>query len=237
MSRLSIKLGFWSAVLCVIVSVGYGIGVVLSFIFPLPSWTNLASFVANAQPLSLVCYTLIQVMAFLLAPIDIVLLCSLHEYASDDKKILTRIGLCCMIATMVLGNQLYFVHFNAMRLAFSKEVLMGLEQFVEWNPHSLINASGALGWTFFVGLAFLFVAPIFSGGRLERGLRYASLILGSCSILGMAGVLLGNLACLAIYFIGDTVAGIILAILASILFKRLGAASKVPKPILQAEKS
>ena len=121
MSRLSIKLGYWSAVLSAIVTIGYGIGVgILVIFFPMPSWTNLSDFMAAVQPASLVAFTLAQVMLFLLAPLSVILFCSFHDYAPDDKKVLTRVGLCAMIATMVLGNQMYFLHFNSMRMVFSK---------------------------------------------------------------------------------------------------------------------
>jgi hypothetical protein len=229
MSRLSMKLGWWSAMLTLILSIGYAIGVVLSLNFPLPAWTNAADFIKAAKPISLIFYTFVQIMAFFLAPVTLILFCSFHEYAPKDKKIVTRIGLCCIIAMMVLGSQMYFTHFNAMRWIISKGIVTGLEQFVEWNPHSFINASGSLGWTFFIGLAFLFVSPIFSGGKLERKLRYSSLILGICFLVGTIGVLFENLACLAVYFFGSTFAQITLSILAIILFQRLenGVVSKI----------
>jgi hypothetical protein len=125
---------------------------------------------------------------------------------------------------------MYFVHFSAARQSISQGVLTGLDQFVEWNPNSAVMASGTLGWTFFFGLACLFVAPVFSGGRLERGLRYASLICGSCGILGWLGALLGSTALGLVYMAGGTVSVITMAVLASGLFKRLekGATLRVP---------
>ena len=222
MSRISIKLGYWSAVLLSTVFIGYGIGVVsMILFFPLPPWTTLADFVAAAQPVSLVVYTLIQVAAFLSMPLAVILFCSFHDYAPDDKRVLTRIALCAMVAALVLGTQMYFVHFIAARQSVSEEMLTGLEQFVEWNPNSALLASGTLGWTFFFGLACIFVAPIFSGGRLERGLRYASLICGSCGILGWLGSLLDSTVFGLVYMAGGTVSVITLAVLASILFGRL----------------
>jgi hypothetical protein len=238
MSRVSIRLGYWSAVLSVILTVGWGIGLVMILIvFPIPSWTNLSDFMATARPASLVAATLTQVAAFLLGPLSVILLCSLHDYAPSDKKILTRIGLCCITATMVLGSQMYFVHFNVMRVIFSKGALTGLEQFVEWNPNSAIAASGLLAWTFFWGLALLFVAPIFSGGRLERKLRYTSLICGSCAILGAAGFLFEKPVLMFVYFLGALVAGTTLYVLESLLFRRLenAAAMSVPLPDLVAD--
>ena len=222
MSQLSIRLGYWSSVLFAIVFVAYGVGVVsMIFFFPQPPWTTLADFLATAQPASLLYYTLIQMAAFLSMPLAVILFCSLHDYAPDDKKILTRVALCALIAAMVLGDQMYFVHFNAARQSISEGILAGLEQFVEWNPNSVIIASGTLGWTFFYGLAFLFVAPVFTGGGLERGLRYASLICGSCGILGWMGALLGSTVLGMVYMMGGTLSVITIAVLASILFKRL----------------
>ena len=222
MSQLSIKLGYWSAVLSIVLGIGYGIGLgALIVLFPTPQWTGLADFLTAVQPASLFCLTLCQVTMFLSAPLNVILFCSLHDYAPPDKKILTRIGLCAMTATMVLGNQMYFVHFNVARQIISKGILAGLDQFVEWNPNSVITATGILGWTFFLGLAFTFVAPVFSGGRLEQGLRYAFLICGGCAILGTIGFLFENIVFQLVYVMGITLAGTTAAILASILFKRL----------------
>jgi hypothetical protein len=223
MSRLSIKLGYWASVLNIILTVGYGIGVGISFtFFPLPSWTNLADFVAAVRPASLTVFALAQVMAFFLAPLNLILLCSLYDYASDDKKILARIGLCGGIATMVLGTQLYFVHFNSMRVIFTKGMLTGLEQFVEWNTSSTITASGALGWTFFAGVTCICVAFVFSGGRLERALRYSNLMGGVlCGVFGTLGFLLDNIILQTIYLVGGTLGGLITTILWFIFYKRL----------------
>ena len=232
MSRLSLKLGYWSSILSVILNIVWAIGLVMALaVFPLPSWTTLAGFVASVKPASLAAATLSQVSAYFLGPLSLILLCSLHDYAPVDKKILTRIGVCCMIATMVLGNQMYFVHFNAMRLIHSKGALTGLEQFVEWNPGSAIAASGLLAWTFFWGLALLFVAPIFSGGRLERWLRYTFLICGVCGILGAVGYLFENTLLMSLYFLGAVVAATTMYVLEILLFKRLeNAAVRTARP-------
>jgi hypothetical protein len=235
MSRISIKLGYWSAALFAAVFIVYNIGVLSMFcFFPLPPWTTLADFLAAAQPASLAVYAFIQVAAFLSMPLAVILFCSFLDYAPDDKKILARIALCMMVAATVLGTQMYFVHFRAARQSISEGILTGLEQFVEWNPRSVILASGTLGWTLFYGLAFAFVAPVFSGGRLERRLRCASLMCGCCGILGWLGSLLGSTALGLVYFVGGTVSVPIIAVLASILFRRLdnSAALKAPAPEL-----
>jgi hypothetical protein len=237
MSRLSIKLGYWSAVLFAIAFIAYDIGIVSMFFFPLPPWTTLADFLAAAQPTSLIVYTLIQLTAFLSMPLALILFCSFHDYSPDEKKILTRIALSAMVAATVLSTQMYFVHFNAAQQSISEGILTGLEQFVEWNPKSSVMASGKLGWSFFYGLAFVFVAPIFSGGRLERGLRYASLICGSCGILGWIGSLLDSTVLGLIYFLGGIMSVTTIAVLTSILFKRLENKATLKTSSLKSELS
>ncbi len=221
MNCLSIKLGYWAAILSIILGVGYGIGLImLMAFFPTPPWTNIAAFVAALQPASIAALTLCQATMFLSAPLNTILFCSIHDYAPPERKILTRIGLCMIVATMVLGSQMYFVQFSAVRANIAHGTLAGLEHFLQLNPHSALNAIGMLGWTFFFGLAFLFVAPIFSEGRLERGIKYSFAICGGCALLGGAGFLLESVALQMIYVIGITLAGTASVVLLSIFFKR-----------------
>jgi hypothetical protein len=110
---------------------------------------------ATAHPTSLVVYALIQMTAFLSIQLAVILFCNFHDYAPDNKKILTRFALCVLIAAMLLSSQMYFVHFSAVQQSVSEGILTGLEQLVEWNPNSVVMASDTLGWTFFYGLTFL----------------------------------------------------------------------------------
>jgi hypothetical protein len=128
-----------------------------------------------------------------------------------------------MVALMILGDQVVYVHFGLMRLSFSKGITPGMEHFLRWNFDSPSVSSGSLGWTFFIGLAFLVVAPIFSGDRLTRSLRYSFLAAGAFALLGVAGHFLNSVPITAFYLLGFTLAGIALAIFSAILFSRLGA--------------
>jgi Zn-dependent protease len=62
--------------------------------------------------------------------------------------------------------------------------LTGLEQFVQANPASAITGMNMLGWSLFLGLASLFVAPIFDGGRLAKTIKWALIVNGACCLLG-----------------------------------------------------
>ncbi len=223
MTQSSVKLGYWSAVLSLVLAVAWVVAAaIVGSSMPVRPWTNLNDFLRAAPPVFVIGFTFIQAMAFLLAPSWMVMLCCLHDWAPGDDKAFTRVALCCMVATVVLGSQMYFVHFNSMRLIFSGATVAGLDQFLEWNWDSATAATGTLGWTLFLGLAFIFVAPIFSRGRFEKALRYAFLATGICSIAGMAGSLLKNMMLVGVQMAGQALGALALAVLTILFFRRLG---------------
>jgi hypothetical protein len=223
MKPITIKIGTWSSILALVFSLGYLASAILMARRPPPVWSNLTAFVEGSSFISLAAFSSIQLNEFLIAPVYVALFCCLHEYAAEEKKILTRIGLCFMVALMILGDQLVYVHFGVMRLIFSKGITPGMESFLHWNFDSPMVSSGSLGWTFFIGLAFLVVAPIFSGDRLTRSLRYSFLAAGAFALLGVVGHFLNSIPLTSLYLLGFTLAGIALAIFSTMLFRRLAA--------------
>jgi flagellar biosynthesis protein FliR len=98
-----------------------------------------------------------------------------------------------------------------------------MEHFLHWNFDSPMVSSGSLGWSFFIGLAFLVVAPIFSGDRLTRSLRYTFAATGGFALFGTVGHFLNSVPLTSIYLLGFTLSGIALTIFSAKLFKRLAA--------------
>ena len=138
MNRLSVKLGYWSAIiLTVILIAGYIFGSAFTLLFvEIPQWTNIIDFVAAIQPAFLVYPTIAQVAAFLGLPLLLIIFFCLHEYVSGDKKILTRIGLCFAAMMVVSGCVYYFVHFNGVRLINANADLAGCAACVSLHPVS-----------------------------------------------------------------------------------------------------
>jgi hypothetical protein len=223
MKPTTVKIGYWSSILALVFSLGYLASAILMALRPPPVWTNLTAFVQGSSFISLAAFSSIQLNEFLIAPVYVALFCCFHEYAAEEKKILTRLGLCFMVALMILGDQLVYVHFGVMRLIFSKGITSGMEPFLHWNFDSPMVSSGSLGWTFFIGLAFLVVAPVFSGDRLARSLRYSLLLAGAFALLGVVGHFLNSIPLTSLYLLGFTLAAIALAIFSAMLFRRLGA--------------
>lgn len=221
MNLLTARLGYWSAVLSFLLNIVYTAGIGLVISSPLPQWVNLNDFLAKADPNALIGYTISQISSFILAPLCVVLFSCLHEYAPESKKVLTRIGFGAILGTTILGNQMYFIHFSMTGLHINQGDLNGLDHLLEWNTGSALSASGALGWTFFAGLAFLVVAPIFSAGKLERGIKITFLTYGVFALFGMAGFLLGNINISGLSILVAILSSTVMALLLALLFGRI----------------
>jgi hypothetical protein len=154
MNNSTVKLGFYSALIAFIASVGYDVAQILQIVgyfkFPLDA---------------------ILIYGFsLLIPVPFILaMLALHYSVSDDKKIWTHAALLftVMYATYVTLN--YVVQLATvipMTLRGALDEVRVLDQ----TPHSLFWDIDALGYIF-MGLATLFAAPVFAKKGLELWTR------------------------------------------------------------------
>ena len=222
MSRLSIKLGFWAAVLIAIAFIVYTISfsAILLF-FRIPIWTSLPDFIASTSGTWFPLFTSCQFLAFLTPPLFVLLVNSVHDNTSDEKRTLTRASLCFSLIFATLSSIHYFVQFTVVRLGMLHGHTEGLEQYIQLNPDSVIVAINMLGWTVFFGLSSLFMVSIFSSGKLEKVIKFSFLVNGIICILGAIGYVfeIAILNILFFYVMGAAV--MVIAISSSIWFKRL----------------
>lgn len=223
MNPLSIKIGFLSSLFFTIMGIGYAIGLGTTFsFFSMPSWTDIHSYASFIKSMPGTFFTICQITAFLAGPIFIMLLCSIYDFAKNEKKVLIRIGICFGIIFVVLMSMCYFVQLTVIPQNIYNGQLDGLEQFVELNTKSFMASMVVLGYSLFLGLASLFIAPAFYQSRLEKSICLFLIIGGISSILELIGSLLPNLLMLSIAFTGiANVSLIIVGILLCILFGKI----------------
>jgi hypothetical protein len=194
MTRLSIRLGFWSALLGALMFVVYTVSfVTILMVSPLFLWTNFADYVAYTERYHTLWPELGRLSMLLFSLLFVVLLASLEEYARADEQILVRVSRSFALGLAVLAGSFYFVQISAVRINLQHGDLTGLEQVIQANPYSAFAALNMMGWTFFFGLSSLFIAPIFHGGRLERMIRWAFLVNGVSCLLGAVGYIVENI--------------------------------------------
>lgn len=158
------QVGFWSAVLATLFSIGYGITLIVTMISmsatatgTSPGWRGIESFVASFQPIQM----LSLIPSLLLAPTFVVLMVSLHYYASPDKKIWSHLGVAFALIYAAMASINYLLQLTVVRLSIVNKEIDGLAMFVMGNPHSIFWALASA--YIFMNLAMLFAAPVFGG--------------------------------------------------------------------------
>jgi hypothetical protein len=154
MNNSTVKLGFYSALIAFIASVGYDVAQILQLVgifkFPLDN---------------------ILIFGFsLLIPIPFILaMLALHYSVSEDKKIWTHAALLftVMYATYVTLN--YVVQLATV-IPMTLRGALDEVRILDQTPHSLFWDIDALGYIF-MGLATLFAVPVFAKKGLELWVR------------------------------------------------------------------
>ncbi len=170
------RLGFWAAVLTALVTAVF---MVMAIATPPRSgpfcgtgcvaypYTDVAAFIPQDY--------LWLYPGFLLAPILIVLMGCIHDYADAEKKVFGRIGLSLAILYAAVIMVDYFIQLAVVVPSLQAGETGGLALFTQYNPHGIFITFEALGYLLLSG-ALLFVAPVFAGGRKERAIRWSFVV-------------------------------------------------------------
>jgi hypothetical protein len=222
MNPLSVKIGFWSslggAILFLVFTVCF---VAVAIVNPPFTWTNLSDYAASTQVFNQSFKFVAQTAMLLFTPLYILIMSSIHDFAPAEQKPLTRAALIFSTIFATLAGMSYFVQITTVRLNLSKGHLEGIEQFVQSRPDAAITAINMLGWTLFLGLSSLFVAPVFIEGKLGKTIRFLFFLNGVICLLAGFGFVIDNI--LLIYLtINLGMGGIVTAItvLLSFFFRR-----------------
>lgn len=226
---LSATLGYWSALAIVATFLIFTLCfVAIAASPPLFTWSTLEAYLQYARGSSQLFQNLARVSMLLFGPLYVVLLSSIYDLAGDRHRPLARVALCLGVGFAALTGANYFVQVSAVRLSVISGQTAGLEQVVQANPYSAMSAVNMLGWTLFLGLSSLFVAPVFSGKGLERVVRVAFLLNGIFCLLGGVAYAL-DIPALVFLTVNFGMGGAVLAAGAAlaVMFRRRG---RVPIP-------
>lgn len=158
------RAGFWSAALASVFSITY-------ILAQIAEWLGLLGSQGGAESASTV-LGLVMLLApsLFLGPSFLVLMASVHQLASSDKKVWSHSAVAFAAAYMVLTGMVYFVQltFVAPRLASGQTE--GIEVFLFTPFNSFLYSIDILGYSF-MSVASLFAAMVFTGRGLERTVR------------------------------------------------------------------
>lgn len=216
MSSAVSRLGFWSAILtAVFAALFFAIGI---FGTPYTVYVPYPYVPSFFNPID---YTWLY-PATLLAPTFVVLMACIHYYAPNNRKVFSLIGLSFAIIYAAVIITDYFIQWTVVLPSILMGEAAGLYLFTQYNHHGLFVALEAMAYLM-MNTSLLFVAAVFSGGRLELALRWLFIITFVLAILSFAFTsLLGyeivvfEITVIALNCIVLIVSGILL----SILFRR-----------------
>jgi len=146
-------LGFWSATVATLLVAVAGI-----------------TATASIQPFA-------TVIGFLLTSSFLIVMVSVHCYASDERKVFSLVGFSFAIIYATLISMNYFI-----QLTFVRQSTFDVSIFDMTNNQSMMWVIEVLGY-FFMGLSTLFAAPVFGKGKIEGLVRWLFVANGILGIL------------------------------------------------------
>jgi hypothetical protein len=208
--RLATRLGFWAATVTAVLGLVYllllgGYFATQGFVFPPTPFVQLMG----------------GIITFATAPALLVLFAAIKHLAPQEKGILGTLGLCFTVLFVAMVSINRFVQLTVIRLSPSGPASQDLARFLPYSTGSVMFALEILGWGFFLSLAALFVAPLFTGGRLQNAIRWLWIVFAIISFLSVIGFATDT-PVIAGAFIAWGPVLLALAVLLMVLFKRGG---------------
>ncbi len=195
------QVGFWSAVVSTLSSVGYGLAVIVLLLQPAPAdappgWAGIDAYLSVFKPI----HMLPLVPSLLLAPAFVALMASIHHYAAPEKRLWSHLGLAFTLLYAALALTNYLVQLTAVRRSLLNGEIDGLAPLVIGNPHSVFWALASA--YVFMNLGMLFAAPVFVGGRLERWIHWLFVANGATAPITVIGIAVDSVP---FYLVGSLV--------------------------------
>ena len=180
------RIGLWSAIFTTVWTIWF-IVAFGSYMSSLPSeWPGIEAFAASFETIPYIAWVIPCLLLTLTFP---VMMSSIHQYASDNKRTWSLLGLvfAVMYGAVLAAN--YWLLLTVVRESLLNGYTEGLTWFVIGSPHSITNTIEGIGYGF-MGLAAIFVSHVFDGDKLESWLRWLFIVNG---VAGIVGVVLGGL--------------------------------------------
>lgn len=216
--EIVVRIGFWSAVLTAILAALFIFLGLFGSTYTEPNpYPYVSTFIKNID------YVLFY-PGFLLAPVFMVLLACIHYYTHPARKIFSFIALLfgLIYAAIIIPD--YFLLWTVVLPSILSGQTANLSLISLYNPHGIFIALESLAYIM-MSAAFLFLAPVFKGGKIEKGLKWLFiagfiLAMGSFAFISLMGydIVIFEVAIITINIAVLIVSGVLI----SILFRKAG---------------
>ena len=181
----SYKLGFWAASTVVVIGLAYIAVLIVGF-----------ANVGFDKPIQDPILAIMEVLTLFSASAILITIAAVYHHAPPDRKIF---GLIALIFTTIFTGITSIVHF--LELTASRQ--LGVAE-IAWPSNNY--AAELLAWDWFLGLALIFSALVFSSTRTDKIIRHTLLISGILTFIGIVGPITGDMQLQRIGIIGYAIA-------------------------------
>lgn len=164
-SRSTKAVGYWSAVCATTFSLAYVVAQLAEWIGWLGSGGGPES---SSTPPGLI---LLLTPSLFLGSSFLILIVSVHQLATADRKIWSHVAIAFATAYAVLISMVYFVQLTLVAPRIAQGRTAGIEVFLFRPFDSFLYAVDILGYSF-MSVATLFAGRIFTGKGMERTARF-----------------------------------------------------------------
>lgn len=199
------SVGFWSAVIATFGGVVYFLVILAAlptnqFAYPPSNALQLFGGISNLG----------------LCPVFVILMACLHIVTPAEKKVFSQISLAFTLLFAVAVSINRFTQLGVVRQSIASGSVQGLDWFLPYGDHSIMLGLEIMGWGWFLGLAMLFAAPLFTKGKSGLWLCGFSIIYGVLGLVSSIAYLLAS----PVSVVGFVAWGLILYIITALLASR-----------------
>jgi hypothetical protein len=169
-----------------------------------------------------------EVLILLMAPIMVILMLAIHDYAPKRAKPFTQVALGWMLAAAAFTTTVHFVELTVAR-HINPATFPGYHRIFDFQWPSMLYAVDIVAWDVFFGLALLFAVPAFARGS-EARVRAGLIASGSLCLIGLVGPFTNSLGWRAIGIFGYTIVFALTCLPLSRAFYSKAQASREPHP-------
>ena len=202
------KIGYWAAIVTFITGIGFLLVIVVTVVS------------GTGFPPTGLYLTLISVDTLLAAVAMVFLWSALHICAPADRRIFSQCSLAMVTILAALTSIARFVQISLVPQALAAGKTDGLGWFNVYGEFSLMSDIEVLAWGVFLGLALLFLAPVFRKQKLDRALSWTLYISGLLCLVGAVGKVVSSTPLVFVGILGWGVGLTVAAGLIAIWFRR-----------------
>jgi hypothetical protein len=172
------KIGFYSSLAYAVLLISLNVSfVIMAVQVPTSAWEGMEVYTQTYRTIAFVP----QAIGLVSIPALILMLASIHMYASEAHKLWSLAGMAFGSAYAVLLGSLYFIQVGVILPALKTGNWHGLDQFVFAHPRSVAWGLNHFAWSL-LGVALLLMAWVFEGDELRRWLRRLFVLNGLANI-------------------------------------------------------